>query len=45
MVAEEKPSVDLALYAPDASPNPEDAMLTNPFDGNGVPTDVTLVKK
>jgi Tol biopolymer transport system component len=31
-------SLDLALYAPDASPYPKDPMLTNPLDPNGAPT-------
>jgi hypothetical protein len=31
-------SLDLTLYAPDASPYPKDPMLTNPLDSNGAPT-------
>jgi hypothetical protein len=38
LAATEVLEVDLALYAPDTSPYPQDPMLTNPLDPNGAPT-------
>jgi uncharacterized protein YraI len=38
LTAGQELSLDLALYAPDASPYPKDPMLTNPLDPNGAPT-------
>jgi hypothetical protein len=39
LAATEELEVDLALYAPDTSPYPQDPMLTNPLDPNGAPTE------
>jgi uncharacterized protein YraI/protocatechuate 3,4-dioxygenase beta subunit len=38
LAAGQEQSLDLALYAPNASPYPKDPMLTNPLDPNGAPT-------
>jgi TolB protein len=38
LAAGQELSLDLALYAPDASPYPQDPMLTNPLDPIGAPT-------
>lgn len=36
--------IELALYAPDTSPYPQDPMLINPLDPNGAPTEKDAIR-